>query len=337
MERKEWVETIRAVACVMVVIVHVTVLYKGMYGRDSALYGGADLYDWVVTISLDSASRMCVPLFFMVSGFIFLNGKKIKLKNIARVFTVLTFYSVISIVYYHFQNGIGFAESFMDIYKKPAMYHLWFLYYLIIMYFIFMFISAENVNIKSGLLAISFMFFVFNFRAYNLYHFIGLNLDNYFVINNEFIFLFFYCVAGALIGRASYNAKYVWLSVLGLASSIPLIILLTYFNSISLGRFFPAHQSYTSISVFISSISMFYLLKWYKPSGLAKIIVGVLSRNSLAIYGIHAIILEFIISNKMYYASNAVFNMAITFTIVIILSYLYAVSIKKIDKKGYVS
>lgn len=63
-----WIDNLRAVACIMVVMIHATTYYV----TSGAQVGEAN---WDIANLLNSASRACVPLFFMISGYLFLVKK----------------------------------------------------------------------------------------------------------------------------------------------------------------------------------------------------------------------------------------------------------------------
>lgn len=69
-----WIDNLRAVACIMVVMIHATTYYV----TSGAQVGEAN---WDIANLLNSASRACVPLFFMISGYLFF-GEKAHSKSI---------------------------------------------------------------------------------------------------------------------------------------------------------------------------------------------------------------------------------------------------------------
>ena len=64
-----WIDNLRAVACIMVVMIHATTYYV----TSGAQVGEAN---WDIANLLNSASRACVPLFFMISGYLFFGEKR---------------------------------------------------------------------------------------------------------------------------------------------------------------------------------------------------------------------------------------------------------------------
>ncbi|MNN44484.1 O-acetyltransferase WecH [compost metagenome] len=122
-----------------------------------------------------------------------------------------------------------------------------------------------------------------------------------------------------------------------LAISVMAIVILTIDKSFQVGKFDAVFQTYTSVPVFFSAISAFYVVKCITLKGSAETFSRLISKNSLAIYGVHAVILEIIRKEKFFLSDNPAVNMLCTYLIVFSVSLAMAVVIKKCDKKGYVS
>jgi surface polysaccharide O-acyltransferase-like enzyme len=65
-KRSVWVDYIRVIASFSVILLHSTapLIFK---------YGDLPLTHWMIGNIYDSAVRMCVPLFFMISGYLLLD------------------------------------------------------------------------------------------------------------------------------------------------------------------------------------------------------------------------------------------------------------------------
>ncbi|PQV83856.1 hypothetical protein CDT99_18940 [Cronobacter sakazakii] len=314
----------------MVVVVHTTALYKYSYGEINNIY-------WCLSVFLDSASRMCVPIFFMISGYIFLLHKEVKVRNLVKIFTALTFYSVLCVIYWYIFHGRDFISGILQIYAKPALYHLWFMFYIFSFYLMFMFMSAKEITPQKGVVIIVAIYLFLNWNMNEIFQMFGVNYRNNFVISAYHLQLFLYCFAGAFIGSLENSRAYLmaalWLCVI----SILAIFVLTVEKSFEAKKLNPIFQAYTSIPVFFSAITMFYIVKCKKNSPFFDKVARKISELSLSIYGVHAIYLEIIRSKKMYLFDNPLLNLLFTTITVFFLSYLTAWVIKKIDRKGYVS
>lgn len=63
-----WIDNLRGIACMMVVLIHATSFHV-------VNFSAIDNVSWWLANLLDSASRASVPVFFMISGFLFWGEK----------------------------------------------------------------------------------------------------------------------------------------------------------------------------------------------------------------------------------------------------------------------
>ncbi|MHA0998552.1 acyltransferase [Enterobacter ludwigii] len=278
LNREMWLDNVRTLACLMVVIVHVTVLYK-------YIFGSVDVYYWYITVILDSASRMCVPLFFMVSGYIFLSEKNVRLKNSLKIFTALTFYSVISVLYNVIFTGGDVADLMLGLYSSPRMYHLWFMFYLFTFYIIFSLVKIKEIDCKLAMIIIVLLFTVFNYKINDIAMILGFPLKNGFFIRADYFHLFLYTITGAYLAKVEKKRKYLTMACIVLAISVMAIVILTIDKSFQTGKFDAVFQTYTSVPVFFSAVSAFYVVKCITLKGSAEAFSRLISKNSLAILG----------------------------------------------------
>ena len=125
-----YIDFIRAVAIFMVVLVHSSA--PAVYG-----YNQLPLETWVTANIYNSAARVGVPLFFMISGALLLSKDEpiilFLTKRFYKLFVPLVFWAIFFVFYKDFvlgKSNVTF-RSFSSLLLAPSYYHLWFLYAII--------------------------------------------------------------------------------------------------------------------------------------------------------------------------------------------------------------
>ena len=90
-EKIHWITNLRGIACMMVVMIHSTSWY---ITHPHAI----TLLQWDIANLLNSASRVSVPLFFMISGYLFFGERSAQPRHFWRIGLCIAFY--ISAVYH---------------------------------------------------------------------------------------------------------------------------------------------------------------------------------------------------------------------------------------------
>jgi surface polysaccharide O-acyltransferase-like enzyme len=91
-EKIHWITHLRGIACMMVVMIHSTTWYITHPHTISLL-------DWDIANILNSASRVSVPLFFMISGYLFFGERSAQPRHFLRIALCILFYSALSLLY----------------------------------------------------------------------------------------------------------------------------------------------------------------------------------------------------------------------------------------------
>ena len=130
-----WVDLLRVVATFGVILVHVSHPFLVAFAPES-------LEGWWVANIYNSMLRSCVPIFFMVSGYLLLQKDesigKFFSKRFNKVLVPFVFWSLFYLwwkVYVDHWSDDFFIE-FKQLLNTPAFYHLWFLYSLVGLYLI---------------------------------------------------------------------------------------------------------------------------------------------------------------------------------------------------------
>lgn len=161
-KRVYYFDVLRAIACFMVVVIHVGVVYTNKN------FGSFNF--WVGDV-LVSMSRVAVPLFVMISGALMLDkhysftGKKIA-KHIGKMCLFFFFWSFLScflfeiVVPFLKKQPLNFYKIFTEIVEGP--YHLWFVYMIIGLYLLVPLLRGlvreENKKMIEYFLILSFVF-----------------------------------------------------------------------------------------------------------------------------------------------------------------------------------
>lgn len=147
MEKREInIEFIRVFAIFMTVMIHISNLYMNSFSKISAFY-------FNTAVVYNSLSRVCVPLFFMVSG-IFLIKREFEIKSyLKRILKFTLILAVWSIFYFFFNNNwkiSGFKEALANSFlnANQTSRHLWFMYAIIGIYIALPFIQNMCKNMS---------------------------------------------------------------------------------------------------------------------------------------------------------------------------------------------
>lgn len=282
----------------MVILLHVSAQNWGLTGYNS--------YEWRVMDVYDSLSRSCVPIFFMISGAVFLKRKmdvkKLHKKYTLRLFMVFliwnTIYALDSLISSDF--NISFYKVFTD-----SKYHLWFLPYLIGIYLILPLLYSI-VNYEDG-----------KYLEYYLIIFIlcGVLKSTLAVmpgVNRYFLDLFkvelcefagYFVLGYYLTYKSKIKMKNTHIAILFVFTSASAIIInqLNAYRTQAVSSMF--YGSFT-IPVFIEAVLIFMyfqnmhskIVAVVESSKLSKYIYAI-SKSTLCIYLLHPFILEHLYSD----------------------------------------
>lgn len=137
-ERAYYLDVARVICMFAVIVIHIECInwYDPPFGA----------YPWMIYNFWDCISRFCVPVFLMISGFLFLNPekdfsvKKLYTKNIARLLTAFFFWSFLyAIISSGFATQRVFSKEIGKLFIEKLFYghyHMWYLYVMLGMYII---------------------------------------------------------------------------------------------------------------------------------------------------------------------------------------------------------
>lgn len=299
--RKLNIEFIRIFSVIMVISIHVANVYIRRF--DSVSQG----YFLTATIS-SSLSRVCVPLFFMISG-AFMGDKEFDKKSyFNKIFKFIGILAIWSIIYYFTKNGFEFegvekviANSFFN--ADMTSRHLWYMYPLIAIYIALPFIQnmCKNLSKESENLFIILWFLLsgLSFIYIPLAEFItkgNITLEYPVPLINSAYYVGYFVSGHILYKRfkdVSFNKKQNLICIGIYLVSTLITILSTYFISLKVGNAISPPTWYRGALVIIASFAVFLLIIANKDSFKAPFIYT-LSKHTFGIYLIHMIFLNII-------------------------------------------
>jgi surface polysaccharide O-acyltransferase-like enzyme len=277
-----WVDLIRVLAAFLVVLAHVR--YSGNGG------GLAIIFYYILT-------RVAVPLFFIVSGFLLLSKNESYVdffrKRALKVFIPFLIWSIIYLLW----QGEGLDQPFVEILKTyfvkilrgPRESHLWFFYELFGLY---LFTPILRIYVARATNTDLFYFCGIWFLLTPLVNLmeeftpIGVGFEYYFL--NGYIGYF---VFGHLAGRIRFSILQRWMALGLFLLQLVLTIIAIYLCGIYEinTQYF---EDYLSVNVVLMSCSLFVVLMHLQvPDGLYRAMLP-LSRASFGIYLAHVLVMS---------------------------------------------
>ncbi|MGK0705753.1 acyltransferase [Yokenella regensburgei] len=325
-----WIDNLRGIACLMVVMIHTTVWSITNSQSVSHL-------SWEVANLLNSASRVSVPLFFMISGYLFFGERSARPKHFLRIVACLLFYSAVSLLYITLFTRINPELSLKYLLQKPVFYHLWFFFAIIVIYLLSPLIQVKTISGKMllGLMLVIGILANPNTVSQNIAGFEWLPINLY--INGDTFYYVLYGLLGRAIGMMDTEKKSLtlWCSALFVVA-VFVISRGTLHELRWRGNFADTWYLYCGPAVFIAAAAALTVVKNtlnQRPiPGLALI-----SRYSLGIYGFHALIIHALRANGLEFKTWPVLDMVWIFAVTLAGSLLLSVLLQKVDTRRFVS
>lgn len=342
-ERRWELDIIRIISCFFVIVIHVA--GYGMEIKDP------NTADFVLRNFVVCLTKCAVPMFFMISGILFLE-KEISIKTlykkyIARILLIWVswsaFYALIDCVAYFKKGNISFGY-FMEKLSESH-YHLWFLPALLIAYIfhpilqvLVQHLDEKKAKYLGGLLLLGVIIretgepLIENVVWENFWSYIQLPMATVGVV---------YFVLGYYIYKSEFkHKKGVYLSSYFVVVSIMAII--TLCCSKNAGTFTAVTYNYLGASIFFSSVFLFYyFLKSfsnYQPNEKMKKVITAFSECTLGIYLIHTLFIEQVYRRVGLVQEN--FNSIVAIILfsvmTFVLSFIVTYLVHKIPKLGKV-
>ncbi len=284
----DWLDSVRWLATIAVITIHVVAPYLYQYGQISNT-------DWNIYNLIDSLSRFAVPFFVMLSGALLLN-RSITLtdflkKRFIRILIPFLFWTFAYSIYHFCKSGgiqsTNYLNYFLSSLVDGASYHLWYIYMLIGLYLAIPILNKWVLNADSN----SVLYFL-------LIWFLGLTI-NFFDLNlhKDFSLTIFtgylgYLILGYYIAHRSFKFNsYLLLAIF--AASIAFTFLATLYYPIANGMFNGKYYQYLSINIVIASAALFMLVKnSFSSRGFYLDKIKYCNKYGFGVYLVHVFVLD---------------------------------------------
>ncbi len=318
-----WLVWLRVIATIAVIILHCC-------AAPLVNYDITDYVNWLLALVLRNIVAVSVPLFFMMSGYLYLIKSEINIshflrKRMMKIILPLLIWSYFWILY---NNGfnlqlIGLHDVLLP-FKQPAMYHLWFMYPLIGLYLALPLIHScvRNLPIKSQQYALYYWVLLVGLTDY-FTRFFGFT----FAIPAQFITIWVgYFVAGYLI--TAYNFKPRLLISLCVAI-ITAMIFGTYWLT-NQAQPAPSHMyELGTAHMMLLALGIFWLAHHYKDKFKQSRLIELLSDRSYVVYLVHPLFM--MQTDKLLFGDIAnlpIFYLPIMVCITVVCSYGFAILLR---------
>lgn len=289
--RRTELDLCRIAGCVSVMIVHTTSEFFWKLPIDSGAF-------FVINL-LATAVRGCVPLFFMLSGILFLGREEMDLKKsiLPRAFRLIALYFLWSAVYAVARLALGQVASVDEFLTLVIQghYHLWFLPAMAICYLFLPVIHSAVHGKKLNLSYLLILFLLFSVASVTVKLFLSPDGKLYLltqVFSLEYLPYVGYAILGAWLDsrpmprQMRWAAPLVFLAVTLLAAMENLRFSL--FRGVADGLLF----DYFSVTSFLQATAVIcFLLSWKGELSTRRRLLPALSDATLGVYLIHPMLI----------------------------------------------
>ena len=333
-----WVDLIRVVAIFLVVVIHVS-------GQLTNVWGKIPNDQWIIADIYGGISRIAVPLFFMISGYLLLPRSEslsaFYTKRMTKLLIPLVVWSLIYLGWYCGNHPNTCTPSLVWdlLLVQGTYYHLWFLYSLISIYLI---LPVLRLMIKPDTDKRILWYLIGLWLIFQPGLSIAHKIWNFSIKINAPLATGFVCyfVLGYLLGEITLSrARIILTAVIWVICSL-ITIIGTYLFTRNSGQFEGFFYDFVSINVILASGAAFLLLRSISESRPftspnIQAILRTLATSTFGIYLIHILVIEvlsgwipFLHLNS--FIGNAIWSVLLVSMVVFMLSFLSVRILQKI-------
>ena len=333
-----WADLIRVVATFLVVTVHVS-------GQLTNVWGKIPESNWFIANIYGGIARICVPLFFMISGYLLLPRSEslgtFYRKRMPKVVIPFIAWSLIYLGWYCGNHAGTCTPPLIQnlLFVQGTYYHLWFMYSLIGIYLILpvlrLLVRPEtDRKILWYLIGLWLVFqSALNFARYFGDFKIGISAP----LANGFVGFF---ILGYLLGPWKLSRSTGILIAVAWVIATFATILGTYFLTKASGKFENYFYGFTTPNVILASVTGFLLLKWISEtldiaSPKTRHFIRLLATASFGIYLVHVLVIEVLAGwlpgvHVDSFMGHPAWSVPLVVTIVFIVSFLIVFGMQKV-------
>lgn len=336
-KRKLNIEFIRIFAVIMTISIHVSNLYLNSFGNiPNSFFGFGAVFN--------SFARVCVPLFFMISGAFALEKEFDRKKYFERIFKFLIILIAWSAIYYFCKSGFGIknlgkviTNSFFN--ANMTSRHLWYMYPLIGIYLALPFIQNMCKNMSRELenlfLILWFCLSGLSVAFLPLAKFItktDIEISYPVPLLNSAYYLGYF-IAGHILYKRFKNIelskKQNILLIFGYILSSSASAIITYFVSLKINRLCEPTGWYKSALIILATAFIFILFA-NKEKAFKSPIISLFSSQTFGIYLSHMLFLNIIKKCIVITDINPLISVPVITLIVYLASWIFSLILSKI-------
>lgn len=296
-------DLLRICACFMVILLHVAAFQFYAVSPSGE--------EWRVFNFYDTLSRSCVPLFFMISGHLFLSRKdpinlsRLFSKNILKLFFLYLLWSALYALDTVGLSALGCEGVLSSIYTTflTSKYHLWYLPAMIGLYLLAPFVQGAAQHWEGKFLRYFCVLFFFCIIFYNTICLLSKIHQGPFlsffeslsVFSPPFSYPLGYFVLGYALGRHQFSTVKWWQP---LSAFFALVCVFTFLNhryALFTGAASTILYNYDLLPAFAEAVCLFVLFRKLPTETLSdrsKALILTVSKCTLGIYLLHIFVLE---------------------------------------------
>lgn len=336
-------DILKSIAVILVIVIHIVAGDLGLYGK------GISMENWMIANVLDTVSRVCVPLFVMVSGYLLLRkDEPVGMFFKKRFIRIIPKFLIYSMIYYVFKvSFLGHPypknENFLKlILEGKIFYHLWYIYMILGIYLITPFLRRVIRDIDRNYIKYFIYIWLIFIIIIPLLEFI---FKIKFMIYSPLGQYVGYFLLGYFIGERPLKIKKIFL-FLGYLICLGISVWLTYFYTVKNSKFVDFFYNYHSLTVFLQAVLIYTMImsKTYKDDKTTKLEItyavrrfaSTLSLITLDVYLIHPMIISYFqektdIKSKLNYPVYII----LMFIFAMMISYMIGLIIFKISRLNF--